>query len=449
MNDSIGARLRRSAITLPMAALAALCVLALNEFTYQQSRASLMLLGDRAVARTEIQTLLRRMVDAETGQRGFLLTGKEDYLAPYQQAAADIQTSLDTLQAHYRSDPEGKRLLEVLVNTSGEKLSELDVTLQMHRQGEHEAWKALTLTDIGKKKMDAMRQASHELLDRETAIVSLGRQELFNTFLVNRVGIGVLTVLGLMGLVFFLRQTRVIDAMRKTHDEELKLEKNLLEQQVVERTADLTDLARYLQTAREDEKARLGRELHDELGALLTAAKLDIARLKRSLSNPTSDVATRLDHLSATINTGIGLKRRIIEDLRPSSLSNLGLLAALQIQLREFAERSELKVRSNLQDISMSPEQEIVVYRFVQEALTNIVKHAKASEIDVSFVREAAEVYLAVRDNGSGFLGGSATRGVHGLLGMRYRIEAVNGRMQVRTEPGSGTTVEAWIPCSM
>ena len=103
------------------------------------------------------------------------------------------------------------------------------------------------------------------------------------------------------------------------------------------RTAQLKELAQHLQTIREDERSRLARELHDELGALLTAAKLDVARLKSRLgSDATADAAERLAHLNETLNGGIALKRRIIEDLRPSSLSNLGLVAALEILLREF-----------------------------------------------------------------------------------------------------------------
>ena len=109
--------------------------------------------------------------------------------------------------------------------------------------------------------------------------------------------------------------------------------------------AQLKELAQHLQTIREDERSHLARELHDELGALLTAAKLDVARLKSRLaSTGTADAAERLAHLNETLNGGIALKRRIIEDLRPSSLSNLGLVAALEIQLREFAARSEIKV---------------------------------------------------------------------------------------------------------
>ena len=155
-----------------------------------------------------------------------------------------------------------------------------------------------------------------------------------------------------------------------------------LEAEVAARTEQLRELAQHLQTIREDERSRLARELHDELGALLTAAKLDVARLKSRLgATITPDATERLAHLNETLNGGIALKRRIIEDLRPSSLSNLGLVAALEILLREFAARSEIEVVDELGRSSSMPAAQLTVYRLVQEALTNVVKYAKAREV--------------------------------------------------------------------
>ena len=112
-----------------------------------------------------------------------------------------------------------------------------------------------------------------------------------------------------------------------------------------ERTASLAELATHLQDVRETERGYLARELHDELGSLLTAAKLDVARLKSRLAD-TPDAAQRLQHLTELLNSGIALKRRIIEDLRPSSLSNLGLVASLEILGREFGDASGMRDRN-------------------------------------------------------------------------------------------------------
>jgi signal transduction histidine kinase len=212
------------------------------------------------------------------------------------------------------------------------------------------------------------------------------------------------------------------------------------------RTAQLTELAQHLQTAREDERSRLARELHDELGALLTAAKLDAARLKARLGTMTPEVAERLLHLNKLLNDGIALKRQIIENLRPSSLSNLGLVAALEIVTSEFATASGLQVHVNLAPTDLCPSGELTSYRLVQEALTNIAKYAKATDVWVDLSQHDGTVTLTVRDNGIGFDTTLPRQAAHGLLGMRYRVEAEGGQMTLVSQPGTGTSIEARLP---
>ena len=197
---------------------------------------------------------------------------------------------------------------------------------------------------------------------------------------------------------------------------------------------------------REDERHRLARELHDELGALLTAAKLDVARLKSRLGTLSPEVAERLQHLNDGLNSGIALKRRIIEDLRPSSLSNLGLVSALEILVREWAQNTEVAVRSTFEPVRLRPSGELTVYRLVQEALTNISKYARASEVAVELSSEDGQVRVLVRDNGVGFDVGVPRISAHGLLGMRYRLETEGGQLAMQSTPGKGTLIRADLP---
>ena len=119
----------------------------------------------------------------------------------------------------------------------------------------------------------------------------------------------------------------------------VQAERDRLEVEVIQRTAQLTELTQHIQTAREDERHRLARNLHDDLGALLTSAKLDAARIKSRISTAAPEALELLAHLVGTLNSGIALGRRIIEDLRPSALSNLGLAATLEILAREFTRK--------------------------------------------------------------------------------------------------------------
>jgi signal transduction histidine kinase len=212
------------------------------------------------------------------------------------------------------------------------------------------------------------------------------------------------------------------------------------------RTSQLTELAQHLQSAREDERSHLARELHDELGALLTAAKLDTARLKARLGEMSPEVADRLAHLNGLLNDGIALKRQITENLRPSSLGNLGLVDSLEILSRDFASTSGLTVHCAVDPVDLEPSGELTAYRLVQEALNNIAKHARATDVWVLMTQTGQTVTLSVRDNGNGFVPALVRRGAHGLLGMRYRVEAEGGVMLLASAPGLGTRIEGRLP---
>jgi signal transduction histidine kinase len=434
---------------LPLAAVAALVVIGINESAYREARDTVTLLGERGTARVQLQTLLRRLIDAETGQRGYLLTGRREYLEPYEQSVKDVEASLQWLAQYYGKPGETAAVLAAvaeITQRSHEKLSEVGTTIQLYDAGRTEAWRELLLTDIGREKMDTLRELADKLLAIESARVAEDRRGLFDTLQLNRIGVNLMTAVGLLALLMFLRSSAAYDAIQRQLATALQTERDRLEADVARRTADLTKLAKHLQTAREDERSRLARELHDELGALLTAAKLDTARLKRSLGTMSPEADVRLKHLNATINDGIGLKRRIIEDLRPSSLSNLGLVAALEIQAREFSQRAEIRVNTVLEHVTLSASCDITVFRLVQESLTNIAKYAGASVVTVSMEREDERAHVAVRDNGRGFDVLAQPGSAHGLLGMRYRVEAAGGVMRVESSPGQGTLVEAWLP---
>jgi len=252
----------------------------------------------------------------------------------------------------------------------------------------------------------------------------------------------------LLALFMYLRQTATLERHTDEEARRIESERDRLEAEVTARTRQLKELAQHLQTIREDERSRLARELHDELGALLTAAKLDAARLKSRLGKTTTpEILERLAHLNETLNGGIALKRRIIEDLRPSSLSNLGLVAALEILIREFGQRSEVAAKHELEHVDLSQAAQLTVYRLVQEALTNVAKYAKATEVKVTLAGiDAEHVRVAVQDDGVGFDSTTHRAATHGLIGMRYRVEAEGGSMRLESTPGKGTLIEAILP---
>jgi len=446
MSVKILSRVRSSPYAFPLAAAAALAMFLISESSYQQASSTFESLGQQGVARTTIQQLWRCLTDAETGQRGYLLTGRKEYLKPYDAGIAQANEALAWLNQYYGTDVYTAGLMKRVQLASRNKLSELSETIKLHDDGKEGAWQELMLSNIGQEQMDLVRNVSAELLKFETARVAAGRTSVSQTLMLNRIGVTAMTALSLLALFMYLRQTSALVLQREEQRRVVQAERDQLEIEVARRTDQLTELARHLQTVREDERMRLARELHDELGALLTAAKLDVARLKSRLGVLTPEVAERIQHLNEALNNGIALKRRIIEDLRPSSLSNLGLVAALDILVAEWSARAEITVERELAPVQLRPAGELTVYRLVQEALTNISKYAKASRVQVRLASEGGIVRVSVRDNGVGFDTSVPRSSAHGLLGMRYRLETEKGRMVLTSAPGEGTLIEAEMP---
>jgi signal transduction histidine kinase len=243
-----------------------------------------------------------------------------------------------------------------------------------------------------------------------------------------------------------LQQTQAFKAQQELHQQAMQAEQARLQSEVTNRTAQLVELNDHLQTAREDERHRIARDLHDEMGALLTSAKLDVARIKSRLGTTAPEASERLAHLVDTLNAGIAMKRRIIEDLWPSTLNHLGLVATLDILAREFSKSIGIPVHCTLQPVALDPTTQLVVYRLVQEATTNIAKYAQARTVWVSLACKDNQIEVCVRDDGIGFDTGKISSKSHGLLGMRLRVEAEQGVLELVSSPGQGTSIRARWP---
>ena len=198
---------------------------------------------------------------------------------------------------------------------------------------------------------------------------------------------------------------------------------------------------------REEEKSRLARDIHDELGGILVGAKMDVAWAAQRCKTTLPEAAEKLDRALAVLDEGVEMKRRIIEELRPTLLDNLGISSALDWQVRQSCERAGLHCELNLADLELPPKVSIAIYRIVQEALTNITKYASARNVDVELLGDDEGVSLIVHDDGAGLPAGvESSRLSHGIVGMRQRVRALNGTFKISSRPGTGTTVEVYIP---
>ncbi|MBS0508522.1 MAG: CHASE3 domain-containing protein [Proteobacteria bacterium] len=438
-------RLRRMTFSLPLALLAALLLVAINETGYQRSRGAVADLGRSYATRNALNQLLQNMLNAETGLRGYLLTGDQAYLPPYEQAVRAINGHLDGLRQTYAGLPEQSAEFAALAQQVAHRLQALDQSLaRQARPGSDAASPAPRGGDMGD--LHAIRASAARLIAHSEQQAHASTQEIQQALMLSRLGIAGVAIIGLLAFYMYLRQTNALHQANAREQQALAHERDRLEQLVRERTQSLTQLANHLQQVREDERAHLARELHDELGALLTAAKLDLARLKSRIDLQHSDNAERVQHLTDTLNSGIALKRRIIENLRPSSLSNLGLTAALENLTRDFAAHGGVQMDTSFDEVPLSEAAQLTVYRLVQESLTNIGKYANARQVLVCVHDRADHVLVQVRDDGQGFDSTRIAPDAHGLLGMRHRVEAAGGQFEIRSTPGVGTLVSATLP---
>ena len=213
----------------------------------------------------------------------------------------------------------------------------------------------------------------------------------------------------------------------------------------------LRQLAARVQTAREEERANLARELHDELGQTLTAIKLELARTAGALRHDRVDGQTvdRVQSLIGLVEIGIATVKRIAANLRPATLDHLGLPAALRWEASAFQASTGIRcyVRATRESTALDAEQQTVVFRIFQEALTNVVRHAKASAVHVTLAERKGTFELRIRDNGRGVKESDMSDpGAIGLLGMRERAAIIGGTFTIAGRPAKGTFIMVRIP---
>jgi signal transduction histidine kinase len=243
-----------------------------------------------------------------------------------------------------------------------------------------------------------------------------------------------------------LEQIRLYEVEQRTRVElELRVHERTAE--LEQSSAQLSNLSARLQAMREEERQRLSLELHDQLGGALTGLKIDISQIHRRTTD--SELHAQLKNLLTTIDGIIQIVRQLAMELRPAILDDFGLSAAIEWQLQEFEKRSGIRSRYTPEEIQVELDKEAAtaVFRILQEALTNVVRHAQASEVNVQLQHQINYLVLQVHDNGRGISPSDlANLKSLGLVGMRERVRLFSGELDIQGTPGEGTTVLVRIP---
>ena len=394
----------------------------------------------------ELQDSLSRSVSA---QRGVLLTGEQKYIDSYNKAVAQVEPRLEKLRVTYAAsdaDLSSIRNLHVLI---GKRLADLSMGLAIQQQQGTAAAVALVKTSVGADTGAAIGDIFDQLRVREaieydaatlhwTGSLTLSRWITYAGILFNMLLVGVASRL----VYLYVRRRTMLTA-------ELRDQKLQLEREVEERTQELVELSTHLQSVAEREKASLARELHDELGGLLVGARMDISWVEQHLAKGDPDLKLRLDRVQQNLSAGVDLKRRIIEELRPTLLDNVGLFAALRWQLKETCRSAGLSCIESYPDEEprFKSEASIALFRVAQEAFANILKHSGARSVDISLGLDDETLLMRIADDGSGIPAGRFTAiASHGLASMRHRVRALGGRFEVRSPASGGTMLMVQIP---
>ncbi len=224
---------------------------------------------------------------------------------------------------------------------------------------------------------------------------------------------------------------------------------DITEQKQAERASRFKKFAEMLLRVQEEERKRIARELHDEIGQDLTAIKLTIGMIKKDYPHLEGPLRKELQEVGKLVDMAMTNVRRISSRMRPEALDELGLIPCLRHEVESISERSGIKIELELKNFKRraTPQKETIIYRVIQEALTNIIKHSQASQAGVRLSREKKAINLKIWDNGRGFNTEnlSNSRGL-GILGMGERLVPVDGKLKLESSPGEGTTLEIRIP---
>jgi signal transduction histidine kinase len=211
----------------------------------------------------------------------------------------------------------------------------------------------------------------------------------------------------------------------------------------------LRNLAAHLHSVREEERKSIAREIHDELAQALTALKMDLFWLNKRLPEDRCSLLEKITSMSGLIDTTISSVQRISSELRPGLLDDLGLKAAIEWQVEEFRNRTGIGCELNIDGEydALDGDRAITIFRIFQEALTNVMRHAKASRVDISLFEKNGNIHMEINDDGRGVTEKAISDSrAFGLIGMRERAYHWGGKVQIRGTGDKGTSVKVSIP---
>jgi signal transduction histidine kinase len=431
-------------------ALAVVAWILASEWSISQLQRTAQRFEAAVVVNSLVSQWRTTVVDAETAQRGYLLMRKAEYLLPFEQAEKLRPEIVVQLRLKTLGDSELTQLVVAAQAAVVAKMNELRSTVWLARNQRYA--EAMQIVNAGqggvlmlqvRKQFDRLENETQQRLAAAQAARQRNMQLMrFFTFAIS----ALLFVL----LVILLRYVLKDRERQEIQQAEVQNTARMLEEQVNSRTAELANLSTHLQKVAETERADLARELHDELGSLLTAAKMDlswlIGRFKVHSDESARDMFT---NLGKALDQAMSVKRRVVENLRPSLLDHFGLTVALKSYFDETCQKAGINCATQLPEkmSDMPAAVQLTLFRVAQEALTNAIRHSKARNLRLEISSAAEGIIMLIKDDGQGFdLKNTDLRRSHGISGMRHRVLNLKGTFNFDSSPGKGTHYRIFVP---
>lgn len=391
---------------------------------------------------------------AESAQRGFLIANLEVYMNPYAQTIVESKSNLlqvkkmvEQLDKTKRTVEE-ERLLNELELSLESKTTEMNLTLQFARDGKFDEAKKIMLLESGLLKMEKINTIAGTLKASLNEQIDVAIKELERIRAIARFFL----ILGPLVLIFLvvlvIKQLLQELAEKALFHQRLQDENVKHEIKVQEQSQLLRSLSLEYQTDVERQRNKLAREIHDELGSILTATKMDISWVIKAVKSTHPEVVDKLKKTNVYLDQGINFKRQIVQELHPSMISSFGFWPAFRTLIEDAADRNQWKLTMVLPDESTKVNETIslVAYRITQETLNNANKYAKATEMSIYLICDDKYLKIEIQDNGIGIDIPSLDQTTHGLSGMRNRVHAIGGHFEVISELGKGVLTRVMLP---
>ncbi|MFZ6743472.1 CHASE3 domain-containing protein [Undibacterium sp. JH2W] len=390
------------------------------------------------------------IMDSESSLRGYFMSGNEVYLRPWEIAKSKLNNDFKELERLLQSQPVQIKNLAELRRLYESKANFFEAGISTFREFGLTGVIERAKVGEGREVMDEIRLLDL-IMEKEENEVLTERRQRFYTEYKDALFFGTATnSIALLVLILFYRLIYRSFFKQRGIENALKTANDNLESTVLKRTEQLSVLSHHLLNVSEKEKAQLARELHDEMGSNLTAISMDISVVTEKLKDKEPELAKQLQRTKRALLDTVDLKRRIIEDLRPSMLDNLGLSASIQHYCEETTAVAGLDYVTDITEDfdTIDPAWSIALFRITQESLNNVIKYAQATKVKISLKRTDKGLWLQVLDNGIGMQKDAFTKPKsHGILGMRERALLLGGSFSVKPgENNIGTAIEAFIP---